>query len=593
MLALNDALSGIRIPSTNNTGSVTKRRSLQHNDLMKMGDDNEEDDNAYRRRVYGKIVDDPDSSLLPSRRGRSKDTIESGSFRKFSKRMSQSLIRRSSSVKESLPDTPAGWSLLLCATMSAVLAYEVRLQNSLTHPPVTFCQLGEGGFIERIYRKLRTEVPDIDENNNGTSNILSRSIQPSLFVGTRGLMSSTMAYLKGGPSSASKKKYVRFREIFDMPQDGARIAVDWEYTQNLKDEDEVSQSGIEWKRQKLRHPVVIILHGINNDSSFGYMKSLSRAFCNQGYISASMNFRGCGGLKLTTPRGYNAAYTGDLRSLVRQISVRLEKDVPIFLVGSSLGANIMTKYLGEECMMGTLPSCVSGAAGLGNPLRIDSTTVKFPFNVLLALGIKKIFLENIKSIYGMKDSYSKQKIRQALLAPTIGEFDDVAAPISIRNDTHYPFGIKIGYDNGAAYGFDASSYRYIRHISVPFLNLTAQDDFIAGKPSRNKLGFCLSNPNVMHVETQCGGHLGWQENTPGNTFGASSWADVAVSDFFHAIMAVKKESFEKLTRETNPITESKFDYPEPPVKFNREMEKSLMQAKINAMALTTKHLSKL
>ena len=569
--------------------------------LMKMGDDNEEDDNSYRRRVYGKIDDGSDSSssssLLPSRRrGRNKDTdtIESGSsFRKFSKRMSQSLIRRSSSFKESLPDTPEGWSLLLCATLSAVLAYEVRLQNSLTHPPVTFCQLGEGSFIERVYRKLRTETPDIDGNNNGTSNILSRSIQPSLFVGTRGLMSSTMAYLKGGPSSASKKNYVRFREIFDMPQDGAQIAVDWEFTQNMKGEDEVLQSGIEWKRQKLRHPVVIILHGINNDSSFGYMKSLSRAFCNRGYISASANFRGCGGLKLTTPRGFNAAYTGDLRSLVRQISVRLEEDIPIFLVGNSLGANIMTKYLGEECMMGTLPSCVSGAAGLGNPLMIDSNIVKFPFNVLLALGVKKIFLENIKIFYSMKDSYSKQKLRQGLLAPTIGQLDNTCAPVFLRNDTHYPFGIKVGYDNGDAYFFDASSYRYIRHISVPFLNLTAQDDFLAGKPSRNKLGFCLSNPNVMHVETRCGGHLGWQENTPGNTFGASSWADVAVSDFFHAIMAVKKESPEKLTRETNPTVESKFDYPEPPSNFNRETEKELMQVKINAMALTTNNLSKL
>jgi hypothetical protein len=95
------------------------------------------------------------------------------------------------------------------------------------------------------------------------------------------------------------------------------------------------------------------------------------------------------------------------------------------------------------------------------------------------------------------------------------------------------------------------------------------------------------------VETQCGGHLGWQENTPGNTFGASSWADVAVSDFFEAIMAVKKETPEKLARETNPISEHKFDYPEPPFNFKREMENELMQIKINAMALTTNNLSKL
>jgi hypothetical protein len=157
----------------------------------------------------------------------------------------------------------------------------------------------------------------------------------------------------------------------------------------------------------------------------------------------------------------------------------------------------------------------------------------------MGLGVKKVYLENWKTIRSMEDLHSRETFRNG----TIAQFDNAASPLFIRNDSLYPFKVKIGYNNGDEYWFDASSYRYIQFISVPFLNLTAQDDFLVSKPSRNKLGYCLSNPNVMVIETQCGGHLGWQESSPDSgTFGSSSsWADVATADFFDAIMRAKGE----------------------------------------------------
>jgi hypothetical protein len=163
---------------------------------------------------------------------------------------------------------------------------------------------------------------------------------------------------------------------------------------------------------------------------------------------------------------------------------------------------------------------------------------------MMGLGIKKIYIENWKSVHGMKDANSKRSFRNGLLAPTIAKFDQSVAPIFIRNDSFYPFGVKVGYKDGNAYWFDASSYRYTRYISIPFLNLTAQDDFLVSRPSRNKLGYCLANPNIMVVETRCGGHLGWQETPPDSAFGTlSSWADTASADFFEAVMQSNEESF--------------------------------------------------
>jgi predicted alpha/beta-fold hydrolase len=55
----------------------------------------------------------------------------------------------------------------------------------------------------------------------------------------------------------------------------------------------------------------------------------------------------CPTVSLVTPRGYNGAYTGDLRSIINQISSQLQdlsSSSSLFLVGYSLGG----KYLGEE-----------------------------------------------------------------------------------------------------------------------------------------------------------------------------------------------------------------------------------------------------
>ncbi|KAL3911797.1 MAG: hypothetical protein SGARI_001471 [Bacillariaceae sp.] len=355
------------------------------------------------------------------------------------------------------------------------------------------------------------------------------------------MVSSSAAYLMGGPSS-STRKYLRFREVLTMSQDGATIAVDWEIPRRQADGSNNNLDDFKLKSNilhgRIKKPVVIILHGINNDASFGYMRSLQRTFCDRGWNAASMNFRGTA-IPMTTPRGYNGAFTAG----------RMAPGASIFLVGNSLGANIMTKYLGEEGLAHTLPKCVAGGVSLGNPLLINSAVVKFPFDILMALGVKKIYFENFKSVLAIKDEHSRQSLRNGFLASTLAKFDDATAPIFIRNDTYYPFAIKIGYRNGEHYWFDASSFRHVAHISVPFLNLTAQDDFLVSRPSRNKLGYCIGNPNVMVVETRCGGHLGWQESPPEGG-GISSWADVAAADFFDAVMSANAESSTGNERDT-------------------------------------------
>jgi len=353
--------------------------------------------------------------------------------------------------------------------------------------------------------------------------------------------------------------------------DGATVALDWEvpypsYSSSIDIRQSEKQLQANVLYGPIDLPVVIILHGINNDTGFGYMKNLMRSVADRGWIACGMNFRGCGGEALKTPRGYTAAYTGDLRGVVQQIQVRLnnnnnhnhekkvvhvheyeevknlDADVPVFLVGNSLGANLITKYLGEEGYSGTLPKCIKGGVSLGNPLHIHGGNVKFPFNILLGAGVKKNMFQSSRVFRDMSSCWHfGAAIRQVILSKTIGELDNAFAPYLIRNDTEYPFTTKVGYKDGEDYWKDASSNRYIQHVTVPLLTLSAQDDGLVVNPALQSLSRCLENPNVLVVKTKCGGHLGWQEAPPEGFGVGKSWADAAMADFIEAVLDMRKK----------------------------------------------------
>jgi predicted alpha/beta-fold hydrolase len=220
----------------------------------------------------------------------------------------------------------------------------------------------------------------------------------------------------------------------------------------------------------------------------------------------------------------------------------------------------MTKYLGEEGLAGTLPPCVKGAISLGNPLTINSGKMKFVPSFALNLGVRKQMLLGWKQFRQMTSLSYQSAYRRALLSNTIGESDHITAPHMIRNETTWPFETKIGYESGNEYWDDASSYRYISHISVPLLQITAQDDFLVYNHSLSKLSHCLSNPNVMVVKTKCGGHLGWHEAPPdtGNVFGfGTSWADTATADFIDSVLKLNTSSdgFQKHPSNNHPPNE--------------------------------------
>jgi predicted alpha/beta-fold hydrolase len=528
----------------------------------------------------------------------------SQSFRVLKRQSSTLMV----GINDNLPTSPSGWALLALSAASLGVQYELRVQEELTAPPIVFCQNSKGSVLnermDRIYRKLshndggnagqrqdlERQRPKSGSGQGSSDNgegIFTRKVTPSLFIGTRGVISSAAAYAFPDVNSSGKDTTRRVREVMTMGADGAMLVLDWEIPLSSPDNnDALTLTTMDvTKPGSIDRPVVLILHGMNNDSTFGYVRSMMRTATERGWIAVCMNLRGQDGLhqlKNNTPRGYNAGYTGDLRGVVQQLEYRLKRsdgprrndDIdphhcgyaggPIFLLGYSLGANIVTKYLGEESLHGTLPECIGGGAAMGNPLHIHSGTIHFPWNVLLAAGIKRSLLQNFQAFRGHHDPGFQRCLRKACLSSTIGKLDDTVAPYLIRNDNKPPYAPRIGFEDGEEYWWDSSSHRYVAHVTVPLLQISAQDDFLVFGQFARKLNHCLENPNVVVVKTRCGGHLGWQESPPpskdgkrtGMLGGSGSWSDVAVADFIEALLQVREEDRNKSAGERNAFGEA-------------------------------------
>src|SRR5690606_28807808 len=101
-----------------------------------------------------------------------------------------------------------------------------------------------------------------------------------------------------------------------------------------------------------RTPTVLILHGLAGGGSEHYVKNLCfHLSSTRGFRCVVFNARGCGGSKLRNGQLYCGAYTDDLRQVVASLRARLP-NAPLLAVGFSLGANILTKFAGEEGALG-------------------------------------------------------------------------------------------------------------------------------------------------------------------------------------------------------------------------------------------------
>ncbi|KAL4433399.1 hypothetical protein ABPG77_010252 [Micractinium sp. CCAP 211/92] len=306
-----------------------------------------------------------------------------------------------------------------------------------------------------------------------------------------------------------RKPHVMYeREVVHMP-DGGCVALDTEEAPPGKQLPEDA-------------PVLILLPGLTGGSEDSYVQHAVVHAREAGIRAVVFNSRGTSGSPVQTAQFYSASFTEDMRNVVAHVRNRYPRSL-LFAAGWSLGANIMTRYLGEEQER----TPISAAVAMCNPFNLPLSDANFH------KGFNKIYdwnlARSLNSIYKQhhhlfeKEAATPQgrpyRADLALNAKTIRDFDDAITRVAF------------GWPSVDAYYAGSSSSLSIPDVRIPLLIIQAEDDPIAPKEAI-PFEAIQANPNCLLVLTPTGGHLGWCGGPDGAT--GAPWTDAAVAEYFTA-----------------------------------------------------------
>ncbi|KAF1966434.1 AB-hydrolase YheT [Bimuria novae-zelandiae CBS 107.79] len=209
--------------------------------------------------------------------------------------------------------------------------------------------------------------------------------------------------------------------------------------------------------------MLVCLHGLSGGSHEVYLRQCVAPVTAAGWESCVVNGRGCALSKITTPRLFNARATWDVRQAIAHLR-GLFPNRPLYAIGFSLGANILTNYVAEEgdrCVLKAAVAC-------SNPWNLEICNLALQRSWLGMEVYSKVMGGNLMKLYEKHredlvngEGLDEERIRKCKY---LHEFDRaVQAPTW-------------GYPTEGAYYRDAQSVDAVIAIKIPFLAINAEDD---------------------------------------------------------------------------------------------------------------------
>ncbi|KAL4183462.1 hypothetical protein AMTRI_Chr11g155260 [Amborella trichopoda] len=270
------------------------------------------------------------------------------------------------------------------------------------------------------------------------------------------------------------------RQMFSLG-DGGTVALDWLMS------DDVSRNGFNLNQAISKDdiaPIVVVIPGLTSDSS-----------------SASDCF-------------YNAGWTEDLRKVISHVHHEFPK-APLFAVGTSIGANILVKYLGEEGE----DTPIVGAASICSPWDlvvcdrfINRRLVQKFYDRILTIGL-----------------VGYAQLHQRILS-RLADWECIAKSRSVRDFDNHVTCLVGKFETVDTYYRRCSSVNYIGNVSVPLLCISALDDPVCTMEAI-PWDECRANKNIVLATTTHGGHLAYFEGLTAK----SVWWVGAVEEFLCAL----------------------------------------------------------
>lgn len=256
---------------------------------------------------------------------------------------------------------------------------------------------------------------------------------------------------------------------------------------------------IDFLEQKNKNKLVILLHGLESDTEQGYIKGTAKILFDNEFSVAAINQRGCSGEPNNHYYAYHSGFTQDVDFVIQSLEKEYEE---IYLVGYSLGGNLILKYLGEQKYR--ISSKIKKAIAISVPCHFHDTALNLiekPSNVIY----RHHFLKKLKNKLRRKAEIFPKRISQETIdnMKTLKDHDDVYIA-----DAH-------NFKDAKDYWNSCGSIHFLKEITTPTLLLNAQDDpFLT--PSSFPIEIAKNHP-FLHLEIpQYGGHVGFFQKSTNN-----------------------------------------------------------------------------
>ncbi|KAJ3677880.1 hypothetical protein LUZ60_001683 [Juncus effusus] len=296
------------------------------------------------------------------------------------------------------------------------------------------------------------------------------------------------------------------REIYNL-RDGGTVALDWLFSSNVSEGNNCNYRAFIIEDTT---PLLFVIPGLTSDSASPYLKHLVYTFAKQGWNVVVGNHRGLGGISITSDAFYNAGWTEDVREIINHLHKEYP-NAPLYSVGTSIGANILVKYLGEEGENTPL----AGGASICSPWDlvvcdrfINRKLVQRLYDRALAIGLK---------------GYAE--LHQTVLS-RLANWEGISKSRTVRDFDNHATRHVAKYETVDTYYRKNSSVSYVEHVSIPLLCVSALDDPVCSSEAI-PYDECRVNKNIVLATTTHGGHLAYFEGLTGKRL----WWVRAASEF--------------------------------------------------------------
>eukprot|EP00475_Leptophrys_vorax_P028955 TRINITY_DN4221_c0_g1_i2.p1 TRINITY_DN4221_c0_g1~~TRINITY_DN4221_c0_g1_i2.p1 ORF type:complete len:396 (-),score=94.62 TRINITY_DN4221_c0_g1_i2:1028-2215(-) len=228
------------------------------------------------------------------------------------------------------------------------------------------------------------------------------------------------------------------------------------------------QIALDWLPQSdARLPTVVLIPGLTGDSGNKYIRVFANKFHKEGFTVCAVNYRASGGLAPINEQFYSASYTEDLRQAVDYIFEKSGGKEKLFLIGFSLGANLLSIFLSEEG--DHAQRRIRGAAAISSPhdLLICSRRLsndwmnRIFFAIPLARRLVRMYFQHKEVFVGSSFGVNLEKLKQAW---------------SLREVDRQVVVKVFGFRTVDEYHRNSSGSAGLHNVRVPLLMLSSLDD---------------------------------------------------------------------------------------------------------------------